>query len=171
MLAVILISTQWFGAAAIPVDPASDVTSTVAGGREPLEFSVHAGTDLFVPNADAIGVNFDERMDVNVEARFEYGSRSNPIDSPAFTITNVDDERRAITIGYDQAVADDSSTPNLVFHVYDATGREVTTVTEESGSVHTPDVAPGSTLYVVMVIDTHGLTDAADLSGTLTVGT
>lgn len=169
MFAVILISTQWVGAAASAVDPGPDSTSTVTGQREPLDFTVHEGTGLFVPNADAIGVDLDRQTDINVAARFEYGSRSNPVDSPAFTITNTDDEAHTITIGYDRVGAVDSSRTNLAFYVYDATGRNVATVTEESGPVDVSDVAPGATLYVVTIIDTHGLTDAASLSGTFTV--
>lgn len=104
---------------------------------------------------------------VNPEAHYELGNPSDPTNQTAFNITNLDAEDHSFSIEY--TGADTDTTPHLTFHVYDSAGTEVATATEENGAQSTGTVASGSTLYVVMVVDTTGLTNSTDLSGTLQV--
>ena len=104
---------------------------------------------------------------VNPDARYELGDTSDPANKTAFNVTNLDAEDHSLDIEY--TGADTDGTAHLTFHVFDDTGAEVATVTEENGVQSTGTVGSGSTLNVVMVVDTTGLTNSTDLSGTLKV--
>ena len=107
---------------------------------------------------------------VNPEAHYELGNPSDPTNQTAFNITNLDAESHSLTVEYTGVAATAvDGTPNIQFRVFDSAGTEVATVTEEATSGTVSDVASGSTLYVVMVVDTTGLTNSTDLSGTLQV--
>lgn len=106
---------------------------------------------------------------VNPEAHYELGNPDDPTNQTAFNITNLDAESHSLTVEYTGADASAvDGTDNIQFQIYDGNGN-VKTVSEESTSATVSDVASGSTLNVVMVVDTTGLTNSTDLSGTLQV--
>lgn len=108
---------------------------------------------------------------VNPEATYELGNANDPTNQTAFNVSNRDAESHDLTIEYTgvAGAATGDGTANIQFRVFDGTGNEVATVTEESTSATITDVASGDSLYVVLSLDTTGLTNSTSLSGTLTV--
>ncbi|MFB6171295.1 MAG: hypothetical protein ABEJ23_02095 [Haloarculaceae archaeon] len=104
----------------------------------------------------------------NTAATFELGNQTDPTNQSAFNITNNDAESHDLTVEY-TGVNDGNTDANIQFKIYDNTGSSAATVTDESTSDTITGAASGSTYYVVIVVDTHGLDDTADLSGTLTI--
>lgn len=113
---------------------------------------------------------------VNVDSVYELGDPANPVGASgerAFNITNNDGVSHTINISY--SVADGTSgigdgLNSTEFQVYDGTGANVATVSEEGpGGEFT--AASGETFAVVVVVDTTpaGVDQTDDLSGTLTV--
>ncbi|MFB6254906.1 MAG: hypothetical protein ABEI06_09875 [Halobacteriaceae archaeon] len=108
---------------------------------------------------------------VNPDATYKLGNPNDATNQSAFNISNLDANSHSMTIEYtgvDSAATGDG-TANIEFRIYDSSGTKVATVSEESTSATISGVSSGSTLYVVIVIDTTGLTDATSLSGTLKV--
>lgn len=106
---------------------------------------------------------------VNTEAKFTLGGTSDPVNQSAFNITNQGGESHDLTISYTGASDGGVAGDNIQFQIYDGSGTEQATVSEETTSATLNGVASGTTYYVVIVVDTHGLDTSADLSGTLTV--
>lgn len=108
---------------------------------------------------------------VNPDASYTLGSTADPVNQTAFTVSNLDAESHDLTIEYTgvAAGATGDATANIQFKVYNSTGASVATISEESTSATVTGVASGSTLNVVTVVDTTGLTNATSLSGTLKV--
>jgi hypothetical protein len=104
-----------------------------------------------------------------VESHYELGNPSDPTNQTAFNITNNDAESHDITVSYNGAGGTADTDDNIQFQVYDSTGTDLGTVSEETQSQTFSGVSSGSTLYVVMVVDTYGLDNSTDLSGTLKV--
>lgn len=169
-VALVVIGTQAVGAAAFPVDPLQDGSDAVQSADDPLVLDEGdvSGLALRDDGTLVVGGADGPAEGVNVGGRFTYGNPAAPTTQPAFTITNTDTEHHDVSIEY-AGVTVDNSEANVRFHVYDASGTKVATVTEETGPTVVPDVAGGATLYVVVVVDTTGVTDEADLSGSLTV--
>ena len=105
---------------------------------------------------------------VNTAAHYELGDPTNANVTYAFNITNLDAESHDFTLDYSGSDSEDADA-NIEFQVYDSTGTLVATVDEEGTSASLTGVASGDVHYVVIVVDTHGLTSSSDLSGTLTV--
>lgn len=103
---------------------------------------------------------------VNTAATFEVGDPNNGNESYAFNITNQDTESHSLSLAYSGATT--NSNPNIEFQVYDGSGTSLGTADEEGTSASTT-LSSGQTVYVVVVVDTHGLDTSSDLSGTLTV--
>ncbi len=125
-----------------------------------------AGTDQLVidfENGTAAGANTD--------ALFELGDPANPGTSQAFRVQNNDDEAHVINVAYTLDADDGNSDANLEFRIYDTTGTQVGTVTEEGGTASL-NAAAADAYDVVVVVDTghdgaSTVTSTADLSGTL----
>ena len=103
----------------------------------------------------------------NTAAHFELGDPANANTTYAFNITNLDAESHDFTVSY--SGTDSNTASNIEFQIYDSTNTLVGTADEEGTSASLTGVASGETLYVVVVVDTHGLDSTADLSGTLTI--
>lgn len=110
----------------------------------------------------------------NVNAQFTIGDNSTfdhtTTADYAFTITNQDTASHSFSIDYTGVTEASSGTDNLKFVVYDDADTLQTIVTEESGS-QSLSIGSGSTVYVVMVVDTTSYSDndGNDLSGTLEI--
>lgn len=106
---------------------------------------------------------------VNTAATFELGDPNDPTNATAFNVTNNGGATVDLTVEYTGVTESQDTDANIQFQIYDSTGTNVATVSEESTSATINSVSSGSTLYVVMVVDTHGLDSTVDLSGTLKV--
>lgn len=106
---------------------------------------------------------------VNTAATFELGDTTDPTNATAFNVTNNGGSTLDLTVEYTGVTESQDADANIKFEIYDSTGTKKATVSEESTSATVSSVSSGSTLYVVIVVDTHGLDDTADLSGTLKV--
>lgn len=105
---------------------------------------------------------------VNTASHYELGNPSDASNQSAFNITNLDAESHDLTVSYTGADQGDADA-NIQFQIYDGSNTQVATVSEETTSATISGVGSGTTHYVVMVVDTHGVSDTSDLSGTLTV--
>ncbi|QLG29870.1 hypothetical protein HUG10_19870 (plasmid) [Halorarum halophilum] len=127
--------------------------------------------DLVFQNATgALAIDFTAggAGGANTAAHYELGDPANANTSYAFNLTNLDAESHDFTVAYSGSDGQDTDA-NIEFQVYDSTGTLVDTANEEGTSASLSGVASGETLYVVIVVDTHGLDSTADLSGTLTI--
>lgn len=158
------------GAASAPIggEPRQDGAVVEADGGSlalepgPGEFATRGGDGTVV-----LGVTGDGAAGVNVGGRFVFGDPADPTRRPAFTLANTDRDPRDVRIGY-RTGDDGDPDANLQFRLFDRSGGHVATVSEESGPVSVR-IDGDETLYTAVVVDTRGLTDAADLSGSLVV--
>lgn len=129
-----------------------------------------SGGLVFQNASGALEIDFTKggASGVNTAGHFELGNPSDPTNQSAFNITNQGAETHDLTVSYTGATAGDADA-NIQFQIYDSTGTQVATVSEESTSATLSGVASGTTYYVVIVIDTHGATTSDDFSGTLKV--
>lgn len=106
---------------------------------------------------------------LNTEGTFTYGSDTNPTTTYAFEVTNNDSQAHSIDLSYALDGSDpDGNVANVEFEVYDDTGSLVATASEDSTAA-LGSVSAGTSHYVVVRIDTTGVTSSQSLSGTLTV--
>ena len=105
---------------------------------------------------------------VNADSHYELGNPADAVNQSAFSITNNDAEAHDLTISYTGADAGDADA-NIEFTVYDSAGALTATVSEESTSATITGAPSGATYYVVIVVDTYGVTSGTSLSGTLKV--
>ena len=128
-----------------------DIVTQTAGGELSIDFAVGTASG------------------VNPNAQYEVGDIANSNTTMAFNVSNLDSEAHSLTIDY---TADDTTvndgTANVKFRVFDSAGTDLGTASEES-PLTVNSVAAGSTLNVVIVVDTTGLTNSTSLSGTLEV--
>ena len=119
------------------------------------------------PDTDSTHVSYDgnnelriDFTDVNADATYYLGDSSTANTTYAFTITNNDGKAHDFSLSY---VYDDTTLTGspVTFDLYNDQGASV------SGGTAT--LQASEVAYVVVTIDTHGLTNGADLSGTLTV--
>lgn len=107
---------------------------------------------------------------VNVDSTLKLGDSSTPTSTFAFNVTNNDNTAHDLTFDYVLNSDDsDDTKANVKYKIYNSTGSLLKTVTEESGSVTLSSVSSGTTLYVVVEVDTTGLTTSDNLSGTLKI--
>lgn len=109
-------------------------------------------------------------LGANVNSRYELGDPNDPTSEMAFNVTNQDTVAHDLSIEYTGATDEGVAGDQIEFRVYDSSGTHLTTVSEETtGSVGSADFASGTTLHVVVVVDTNGMTTNGDLSGTLNI--
>lgn len=104
---------------------------------------------------------------LNVESTFTYGDTADPQNSYMFNMTNADTNSKSFTVAYNNVVDAQGATAPIEFLIYDSAGTQVASVTPNSDGTFT--AAAGSTYTVVVVVDTAGLDDGADLSGDLVI--
>lgn len=100
--------------------------------------------------------------------RYTFGDPAAPTEEMAFTVTHRVAEARTMTVAYAGVDAAGDGIEHVRLRVYDAAGRHLGTASEERPLTVRAGPA-GSTYYVVLVVDTHGLAAGADLSGTFRV--
>lgn len=129
----------------------------------------NSGGLVYQNSTGALAIDFTAggASGANTEAHFELGNPGSANTSYAFNITNLDAESHTFNVAY--SGSDSNTASNIEFQVYDGTGALLGTADEQGNSASLSGVASGQTLYVVIVVDTHGLTSADDLSGTLTI--
>jgi hypothetical protein len=141
-------------------------------GLDPGPQSATGGiVELDGSGALAIDFSVNAATGVNPSATYRLGAQT-PGDPPgevAFNVTNRDARSHDLTLDYALTADDGNSAANVEFRVYDGSGSQVGVVTEESGSLTLSGVGSGVTRHVVLVVDTTGLGQSVDLSGTLTV--
>lgn len=129
-----------------------------------------SGDLVFQNDSGALEIDFTKggAGGVNVESHYELGNPSDPTNQTAFNISNLDAESHDITVEYTGAGATGGD-ENIQFQIYNSTGSQVALVSEETTSDTLTAVGSGETHYVVIVVDTHGVDNSTDLSGTLKV--
>jgi len=140
------------------------------------------GSSSFITknSSGALTIDLTDASDnggVNAESTYTFGNTGDAANDYAFTITNNDQSSRSISLGYVLDGSDpDTNTDSLQFKIYDSSGAAVETDTNGNitstvveGGSYSLSAAAGTTYYVVLQVDTTGLTSSADLSGTLSV--
>jgi len=111
----------------------------------------------------------------NEEAKFTLGSHGTPSSNNAFRIVNQGTQTRGFEFSYSltNSNMDGDTDENLLFTFYFDTNDDSTlesfTLSEENTQASVPSVGVGESIYVVVDLDSNGLTQSADLSGTLEV--
>ena len=100
---------------------------------------------------------------VNADANYTIGNGDSANTTYAFNITNNDATAHDISLSYAYNDAANITGSPVTFDLYDSQGVLV------SGGTTSLDANGAEVAYVVITINTHGLTNGADLSGTLTV--
>lgn len=139
-----------------------DEEATATPDDAPLVFDVQSESGETGGDGSLL---IDAGEGVPIDARVTFGDPSAPIERPAFTVTNADDRVHDLALAYG-GTEGDGPAENVRFLVHDGDGNRVAALSEEDGRVVVRGVASGETLSVVVVVDAHGLTPAADLSGT-----
>lgn len=177
VLVVLMIASSAAFAASANTTAQIDRSSNVdvvddTSGLVSLQANTSSGV---VQQNDSGALNIDfaqgDATGVNTASTFEVGDTASPTSSYAFNVTNQDSVARDITLSYSD-ISDTDTDSNIQFQVFNSTGDSIGTddvADEEGNNAVATDVASGETLYVVLVVDTHGLDDGADLSGTLTI--
>lgn len=154
-----------------PIHPSasSAVQAATGDGAGPIDIETttesgvaQAGTGLLVLDAGG------EASGVPANGRYLYGDPDAPVSRPAIILTNTAERTHALTIDYDADIPESSRT-HVEFLLYDQNGTQAGVVTESSPPVRIEGVSSHASLYVVVIVDTHGLTSADDLSGTVTI--
>lgn len=171
---VVIAITATLGASAFTtgsVDRSSSV-NVVNDDTGLLALSDGTSGGLVYQNASgALEIDFTKggASGVNTEATFTLGNTADPTNQSAFNISNLDAESHDLTVEYAGAGGTSDADANLQFNIYNSTGSNIATVSEETTSATITGAASGATYYVVITVDTHGLDSTADLSGTLKV--
>lgn len=114
----------------------------------------------------------------NEDAIFKLGDPDNPQPNHAFRVVNQGTQPRSLEFQYTlaQSGGDPDQDQNLLFTFhYDTTGDgtvdDSVSVSEKSGftTATVPDVGVGQAVYVVVTVDTRGLTQTGDLTGDLKI--
>lgn len=160
---LVALGTGAVGSSATPVDIAGNDAVTAG----PLEIA--AGDDAMTsvqPGEPAIDLTATGAGGIAPGTTMVLGDVDDPASDHAFTITNPSDEAVAVRIEYDYA-HEPPSTAGVSFSFVDAAGEPLPRTHDGSAWV---EIAPGTTAYVIVTIDSSGTTPADDLSGSLTFG-
>lgn len=149
--------------------PAHAATEALDGKTGPLHLettkesgvTAHDDSEMVL---DAVGTGTG--LGLATDARYHYGDSDAPVERPAFTLTNTASNAHDLTLAYTGAT-DDNPAANVQFLLHDATGKQVAVVTEEHNTTTIYGLPSGETIYVTVLVDTHGLSKNDDLSGTL----
>lgn len=173
LVVLVVVSSAAFAASAnmtASIDRSSNV-DVVDDTNGLISFESGTSSGVVTQNASgALSIDFAQgnATGVNTASTFEVGDQTSPTTSYAFNVTNQDSTARDLTFNYAADAADSDADSNLQFQVYNSTGSSVGSADEEGTSV-THTLTSGEKAYVVIVVDTHGLTDADSLTGTLTI--
>lgn len=170
VLAVVVFVGMAFGASAFTtatIDRTS--TITVASDSNGIVGLNDGSSDMVTQSneeltIDTTGNNYDG---LNVNSTFVIGDTNDANNTFAFNVTNNDGASHSMEFGYAMASDPDTNSDQVTFDVYDSTGASQGSFTESTNGTFT--LASTETYYVVMTIDTTGLSSTADLSGTVTI--
>lgn len=131
----------------------SGITSSQAGTTSGVDIEYHG--DI---TGDESSFSVDGVMN---NAVMVFGNHQHPTHTPAITVRNLGD-RRIMVFGYDLDT-DMVARENIQFTAYDSTGTHIGTFSEDS--LLETVVDDGATVYLVLEIDTHGMSPRDDLDG------
>lgn len=171
-LALAVFATPIGAASALPeeVNPARNPN---VDARYPDVITISNGHDsgLLKPLPDgefSIDPTEGGEVGLNTNAKFTYGDADAPATRPAFVITNTDDKRHDLIIRF-RAPQSPPSIENVRFLLHDRFGRRLGVASEESLAIVIPNVESGESIYVIVIIDTRGLSLKTNLTGRFTV--
>lgn len=112
---------------------------------------------------------------LNADGTFAYGDNSSATSTYAFAVTNNDSDTRYFEFSYALTNTDpDTNTDNVEFELFDDSGSAVSGDAGRASATEDDDltsvsIGSGTTYYVVIVVDTTGVSSGNSLDGTLTV--
>ena len=142
----------------------------------------HPGGMVSEGSDGVLGIDFTAGggFGANQDATFVLGSTTDPVNDHAFRIVNRDARAHDVSVQYTLSGSggEDGGPESLTFQLFhdeggddSVSGDQSVTVTENTGSNQgtLTDVASGEVVYVVLTVDTDGLSSSNDLSGELNV--
>lgn len=103
----------------------------------------------------------------NSNASFTIGNSSNASQTYAFDISHTDNSDKTLSLNYTADSDPNSGVENVKFAVYDNQGTELFIASEESGPTGSYSLGTSETVYVVVTVDTTGVSSTEALDGTL----
>lgn len=132
----------------------------------------HPGQDIVIEKEDgtlAIDLSPGDAAGVNAGGTFLIGSNDQPMNDHAFRIVHQGTQPVSVTLNYDLSGSDPDGAANVKFDVYDGVDQSHLGQATEAAGTTIPNVQPGDTLYVVIEIDTKGVSKGNDLSGAMDI--
>jgi len=173
-----LVASSFIGTAAFTSATVTRGSSVGVSADDGAVIGLTAGNVAGVSDTgDKLNVDLGNGNGLNIESSFDYGDSSAPSSTYAFSMTNNADSELDFTVNYinvDPDAADKTS--NLKFKFYNSDGTALTesssstevVITEEGGG-QTFSLSSAQTVYVVITVDTTGLTSSDDLSGDIEI--
>lgn len=163
----LLASTSIGAAAYTNADVSRDVTIGIAQDNNAI-IGLAPGSTSAVELVDdqlVIDTSTSNSNGLNPNGTFDYGDASSPTSTFAFSITNNDATQRDFDLSLTGFSI--SGSASLTFSVYDDTGS--LTGDLQPGSSLTQTLSSAQSAYVIISIDTSGLTASDDLNGTFDI--
>lgn len=128
-------------------------------------------------DAGTIAIDFERggASGPNEDARFQFGSDTSPASNHAFRIVNRGSQARQLVVSFSMSGTDGGDPGANVEFLFtrdlgsDGAIEDTVTVSEEDAQATVPSIGPDDTVYVVVTVDTRGLTATADLTGDLSI--
>jgi hypothetical protein len=167
LLATSIVSASAFTSATVERDASVDIEQDTSGVIK------------LDPNTDMGGVSLtDGKLTLNLangnglnrDATFTFGSQTET--TQAFTVTNQDSTAHDVTFKYTEVSADsDDDDANLEFQLYTESSGSWTSegTFSEKSNLDISGMSTSTKYFVVITVDTNGLTSSDDLSGTLKI--
>ena len=111
----------------------------------------------------------------NEDALFRFGDENSPASNHAFGIENRGSQDRQLTVSFAMDGSDGGDPAANVAFLFardvgsDGAIESTATVSEEVAATTIASVGAGDTVYVVVTVDTRGLSGATDLTGDLSI--
>ena len=172
-----LVASSFVGTAAFTTATVTRSSSVGISADDTAVIGLDAGDNVagVSDTGDKLNVNLGNGNGLNIESSFVYGDSSSveANDDYAVAMTNNAGSSVEFTVNYN-VDTDPGSSTSLEFKFYDgdssplqASGSHV--VVTEGGSGQTFTLTSGQTVYIVISVDTSGLTSGDDLSGDLEI--
>jgi hypothetical protein len=174
----LLVASSFVGAAAFTSATITrDSTVGVSADNSALVGLEPGGVNGVAETNDELEIKLGAGNGLNIESTFTFGNPSSPSGTYAFAMTNNGNNPQEYTVDYTQAnsFTDSDSDSNLKFKFYKSDGTALTgtnsndVVITEDGSGQSFSLTSAQTVYVVISVDTQGLTSSDDLSGDIEI--
>ena len=134
-----------------------------------IQLSDGSSGDLIHTTNGELSIDFSNggASGANSNASFTIGESSKANETYAFSISHTANNMRSLSVNYTIDSDPNVGTENIIFTVYDDTGKEQFSASEESSASNAYTLSASETVYVVVTVDTTGVSSGQALDGTL----